>query len=284
MKKELKILLPLLVVALLFGSTMTQAYGVSIGNTFTYDVEASSWDVTVDTDTSSGTGFNFLDVNRPVGSQFTVEVTDVTPATSVDWEMTLGTDTDTGSSAPFDAIGIIFLMFFPMLIVESSIMVWNQTEMDLGLEIMTFFFAEPTTFTGIFEQMVEENIVETYYTGTEFNFENVGGTFDQSSSTAVFEWHFDMTYVNGSDNWAGDFTWQYAYDKTTGQMKGNNMDIDYSGTMGGIDIVYKLVQKVEEVGYDLPNVAGILPGFEWFIVIPIVAILGGFTIIRRKRK
>lgn len=283
MKKEFKIILPLLVAALLFGSTMTQAYGVSVGNTFTYEVEAASWDVTVDTNTSSGTGFNFLDVLRAVGTQFTVEVTAVTPATSVDWEMAIGTDTDTGESAPFDAIGIIFLMFFPMLIVESSIMVWNQTQMDLGLELMTFFFADPVTFTGIFEAMVEEDIITTYYTGSEYNFDNVGGTFDQSTATAVFEWHFDMTYVNGSDNWAGDFVWQYAYDKTTGQMKGNYMDIDYSGTMGGIDIVYKLEQRVEEVGYNLPNVSG-LPGFEWFIAIPIVALLGGLTIIKKKRK
>ncbi|MHA1198507.1 MAG: choice-of-anchor S family protein [Candidatus Heimdallarchaeaceae archaeon] len=286
MKKEIKIILPLVMVAFLFGSTMTQAaYGVSIGNTFTYDVEAASWDVTIDTSSSSGTGFNFLDVTRAVGSQFEIEVTAVDP-TSVDWDMTIGTDSDSGASSPFDALGVIFLTFFPLLIIDAGSMSWNQAEMDLGLEIMSFFFAEPDTFAEIFTALVEENIATYYVTDPEFNFDNVGGTFDNDTDIAVFEWHFDLTYyVNGSENFAGDFVWQYAYDQTDGHMKGNYMNMDYSGTIGGIDIIYKLEQRVEEEGYNLPNVnAGILPGFEWFIAIPIVALLGGITIINRKRK
>ncbi len=284
MKKELKILLPLVMVAFLFGSTMTQAaYGVSVGNTFTYDVEAASWDVTIDTNTSSGTGFNFLDVNRAVGTQFEVEVT-AAAVDSVDWDMTIGTDTDSGTSTPFDALGIILLTFFPMLLINAGMVSWNQTEMDLGLEVMGLFFAEPETFGEIFYEMTQNDIVTYYYSDPAYDFENVGGTFENTTNIAVFEWHFDLTYVDGSDNLSGDFVWQYSYDQTDGHMKGIYMDMDYSGTIGGITIIYKLEQRVEEAGYNLPNANGILPGFEWFLVVPVVAILGGITIIKKKRR
>jgi hypothetical protein len=284
MKKELKIILPLVMVAVLLGSTMTQAtYGVTIGDIFNYDVEAASWNISVDTDSSSGTGVNFLDVLKPVGTQFDVEVTAVDP-TSVDWEMTIGTDTDTGSSSAFDALGIFFMLFMPMLMIEGTITSWNQTEMDLGLGIMTFFFAD-SEFAGLFAELAEENPVTDYYTDSVYDFQEVGGSFENDTDIAVFEWHFDLTYVNGSDNFAGDFVWQYAYDQTDGHMKGHYMDMDYSGTLDGVDIAFKFEQRVEEVGYNLPNVgAGILPGFEWFLAVPIIALLGGITIIKRKRK
>ena len=285
MKNTLKIVLPLLVVSVLLGATMAQAdYGVTVGNTFTYDVEAASWDVAIGTSSSSGTGFNFLDVKRAVGTQVDVEVTAASPS-AVSYDMTIGTDTDSGSSSPFDALAVILLSFFPLLMTTADTMTWNQTEMDLGLELMTLFFAEPDTFSEIFYQMTQDDFVTTVVTDTEYNFDNVGGTFDNDTNIAVFEWHCDLTFTNASDNFSGDFVWQYAYDQTDGHMKGNYMNMDYTGTLDGTAITYKLEQRVEETGYNLPAVAsGLLPGFEWFMAIPIIALLGGITIINRKRK
>jgi len=285
LKNILKIVLPLVVVSVLLGATMAQAdYGVTVGETFTYDVEAASWDVAIDTSSSSGTGFNFLDVNRAVGTQFDVDVT-AASASSVSWDMTIGADTDSGTSSPFDVLGVILLSFFPLLMTDAGIMSWNQTEMDLGLEIMSIFFAEPVTFSDIFYQMTQDDFVTSVVTDTDYSFDNVGGTFDNDTSIAIFEWHCDLTFTNASDNFSGDFVWQYAYDQTDGHMKGNYMNMDYSGTIDGTDITYKLEQRVEETGYNLPAVAsGLLPGFEWFMAIPIIALLGGITIINRKRK
>ena len=45
----------------------------------------------------------------------------------------------------------------------------------------------------------------------------------------------------------------------------------------------KHVQRVEQVGYNLPGV-GFIPGFEWFMVIPVFALLGGIAVVLRKRK
>jgi len=287
MNKIVKILLPLAMVTVLMSSYSAQAaYGVVVGNTFTYDVVESNWDVTIDTSSSSGTGFNFLDVKRAVGTQFTVEVLTVDPL-EVDWEMAVGTDTDTGTNSIWDAIGIAFNLILPALLTMMAYPgYFNQTEADLGITIFELFFVDTETVSEIFYDLAETDM-EANMTEEEpgLDIDRIGGTFDNSSSTAVFEWHFDMTYVNASldVDYSGTYVWQYAFDKTAGTMKGYYINIDYAGVAGGIDFTYKMEQKVEEVGYNLPNANGI-PGFEWFVAIPIIALLGGLTIIRRKRK
>ncbi|MHA1198511.1 MAG: choice-of-anchor S family protein [Candidatus Heimdallarchaeaceae archaeon] len=287
MKKTLKIVLPILIAAALFGATSTHAYGVSVGNIFTYDVVASNWDVTVGPDSSSGTGWNFLDVLRTVGSQFDVEVTAV-DASGVDWEIQLGIDMDVGSNSAFDGFGLLILLVLPLLFTEDIALTLDTGEADLGLGLTELFFVDVETFSEVFYEMANTDI-ETDLSDEDpaINIDQAGGIFDNDTSIAVFEWHLDYTYVNASidSNLSGTYVWQYAFDKSDGHMKGYYHMIDYSGTLAGVDFNYNLEQKVEEAGYDLPNVgAGILPGFEWFIVIPIVAILGGIAIIRRKRK
>ena len=298
MNKTLKIFLPLVFVSVLLGATITQAaYGVTIGEIFIYDVEAASWDMAVDTSSSSGTGFNFLDVKRAVGTQLEVEVTAVSTS-SVDWDMTIGEETDSGSSSSFDTLGITLLALFPLLLINAGTITWNQAEMDLGLEIISFFFAELESFGELFYTLIVEDIATYYYTDPNYTFDNIGGTFDDDTNIAVFEWHLDLTYTNDSEIFAGNFVWQYAYDQTDGYMKGNYINMDYSGTINGISISYKFEQRVEEEGYNLPDVvtiettistttstnASTIPGFEWFIAIPIVTLLGGITIVKRKHK
>ncbi len=288
MKKGIQILLPMVVMAILFGATMTQAaYGVSVGNIFTYDVVESNWDVTVGPDSSSGTGWNFLDVLRTVGSQFDVEVTAV-DASGVDWEIQLGIDMDVGSNSAFDGLGLLILLVLPLLFTDDSPLTLDTGEADLGPGLTELFFVDVETFSDVFYEMANTDI-ETDLSDEDpaINIDQAGGIFDNDTSIAVFEWHLDYTYVNASidSNLSGTYVWQYAFDKSDGHMKGYYHMIDYSGTLAGVDFNYNLEQKVEEAGYNLPNVAaGILPGFEWFIVIPVVAILGGITIIKKKRK
>ncbi|NHJ40951.1 MAG: hypothetical protein FK731_13050 [Asgard group archaeon] len=280
----MKIGIPILIVGMFLSMTIVRSdYNVAVGNTFNYDVGVSSWDVTLGTNTSSGAGFNFLDVKRAVGSTFEVEVTAVDPLSGVNWDMTLGTDTDSGSNTPFDGLGVIFLLILPVLFAESTVGSWDQADMDLGPELFSFFFIDPDTWEDFFYEISQEGFISSI-SDPDYEFVNVGGTFDNSSTIAVFTWHFDMTYTSVGYDYSGTFVWMHAFDKNTGHMKGYYMDMDYSGTVAGESLTYKLEQKVEEVGYNLPAVGGFIPGFEWFIAIPALAVLGGVAIIIRKRK
>lgn len=284
MKKILKAIIPTIFIAVLLSSTLVRAdYSVVVGNTFDYDVGASNWDVTLGTDTSTGTGFQFLGVNKPVGTTFDVEVTAVDALLGVDWDMTVGTDVDPGSNSPFDALGVLFMLILPVFFAEAIVGSWDQAEMDLGPELMTFFFVDPVAWSDFFYEISQEAFISSI-TDQDYEFVNVGGTFDNSTSVAVFTWHFDMTYTSIGYDYSGTFVWMYAFDKNNGHMKGTYMDMDYTGTVASEALTYKLEQRVEEVGYNLPAVGGFIPGFEWFIAIPALVLLGGIAIIIRKRK
>jgi len=282
MNKTLKVILPLAFIAFLLSTTMVRAdYNVTVGNTFDYDVVASNWNISSGSDSSTGTGFSFLEVNRAVGSTFTVEVLTVDTNLGVDWEMTLGAATDTGNNNPFDALGIALSLFLPIILSMGTIS-WNQTAVDLGPGINELFFLD-TEIGELFFQLTNETFVESL-SDPNYVFNNVFGTFENSTNVAVFVWHFDMTMTSGTTNLGGTFVWQIAYDQTTGQLKGYYMDMDYSGSFAGIPITYQFEQKVEEVGYNLPGVGGFIPGFEWFIAVPALALLGGVAVIIKKRK
>ncbi len=281
MKKLLKVALPIILISVLLGSTTSRAaYGVIVGQAFDYEVVASSWDILVGTNSSSGTGFSFLNTTQAVGTQFEVEVTNV-DTSGVNWNLTIGTDTETGSNAPFDIIGIVFMAVMPVLIVDGSPLIWNQTEMDQGTDIFELFFLEPIEFSETFNEMSQDEFI-TDVADPNWHFENVGGTFYTTTNIAVFEWHFDTTYTNNTDIFSGDHTLQIAFDESTGNLKGLYYDIDYSGILNGENIIYKIEQKFEEVGYNLPTITTI-PEFEWFIALPVVAILSGIIVLRRLR-
>jgi len=284
LKKELKIILPILIIGVLLGtSTVRGTYNVSVGNIFTYDVVKSNWDITFGTNSSSGSGFEFNDVKFPVGTQFTVEVTSVTPASGVSWDMTVGTETDSGSNSPLDILGIAFSLFLPLIFAGSISGTWNQTEVDLGPSILTIFFVEPDTFSDFFYQLANETFVTESLSDTDYQFNNVYGAFDNSSTIAIFEWHFDITFTDTDANFGGTYTYKFAFDKNTGQVKGQYYNFNYAGTIEGNNFVYKYTQLVEDENYNMPGV-GFIPGFEWFIALPVLAILGSIAVIVRKRK
>ncbi|NHJ33293.1 MAG: hypothetical protein FK732_10540 [Asgard group archaeon] len=223
-----------------------------------------------------------MDDHHPEKSQLLVEVT-AASASSVSWDLDIGTETYTGSNSGLDGLAFIFLLFYPVLF--SSFGTWNQTYMDQGLEIMPFFFVDPVAFSDFFYQLANETFISTGFSSAEWVITNMGGTFDNATAVAVFEWHFDMTWTDAGSghNYAGTYTLIFAFDKTTGAMKGQYIDINYTGQVDFIATVVKVTQRIEEVGYNLPGV-GFIPGFEWFMVIPVFALLIGIPVIIRRRK
>ncbi|MCF2143750.1 MAG: hypothetical protein K9W42_08635 [Candidatus Heimdallarchaeota archaeon] len=284
MKKGLKIFFPIFFIAILLGTTTVRGdYNVAVGNTFNYDVVKSSWNITFGTNTSQGTGFNFKDVKYPVGTQFTVEVTAVSPASSVSWDMTVGTETESGTNTLLDVIGIAISLFLPVFLAGGVSGTWNQTEIDLGPEIWSLFFLEPVSFSDFFYMLSNETYVTESMSDTHFEFNNVYGAFDNSSTIAIFEWHFDITYTDTDADYGGTYTFKIAFDKNTGQVKGQYFAFDYAGTIEGNTFNYKYTQLVEDENYNMPGV-GFIPGFEWFITLPVLVLLGSIAVIVRRRK
>jgi len=280
----MKIGLPILLFIIMLAPTMAKAdYNVAIGNSFTFDVVKSNWDFKYGAEASAGSGFSFEEVKYPEKTQFTVEVT-AAGTTSVDWDMTVGSVTDSGSNGGFDLLGMLFLMFYPFLLGEipSS---WNQTAADLGPYIFPLFFVDAPMFSDFFFDMSNDTYMSTGFSDPEWVITNMDGNFDNASAVAVFDWHFDMTWTDAvsGHNYGGTYTFIFAFDKTTGAMKGYYMDIDYSGQMDFTAVTVKLEQRVELVGYNLPGV-GFIPGFEWFMVIPAFALIIGLPIILKRRK
>ncbi|MCK5184442.1 MAG: hypothetical protein KAQ95_09060 [Candidatus Heimdallarchaeota archaeon] len=284
MKKLMKIGLPFLLVIVMLAPTMAKAdYNVAVGNSFTYDVVKASWDLSYATDASAGTGFQFEEANYPVNTQFTVAVT-AASASAVSWDMTVGSATDSGSNGGLDLLGMLLYMFYPLLLGEIP-SVWNQTAADLGPSIFPLFFIDAPAFSEFFYQMSNGSYVSTALSDPEWSITNMGGTFDNATAIAVFEWHLDLTFTDAvsGHNYGGTYSLIFAFDKTTGVMKGYSMNINYSGQMDFTAVSIKYEQRVEQVGYNLPGV-GFIPGFEWFLVIPAFAVLIGLPIIAKRRK
>ena len=280
----MKVSIPFLLVIIMIAPTITKAdYNVAIGNTFTFDVIKSNWDITYGTDTSFGEGFAFEEETYIEKTQFTVLVTDAS-ISDVDWNMTIGSITEEGTNNPSDLGVITLYLFFPLFFGNYS-GGWNQTEMDLGPQILPIFFVDITEFSEFFFLMANDTFVSECFYGTDWTISNMDGSFDNSSAIAVFEWHFDMTFTNAvsGHNYGGTFTMIFVFDKVTGAIKGYYLNVNYSGQMDFTAVTAILEQRVEQVGYNLPGV-GFIPGFEWFMVIPAFALIIGLPIILKRRK
>jgi len=289
LKKLVKLGIPLFIVVMLLGTTGVRAdYNVTVGTIYTYDVVASTWILSDGTNSGSGTGFTFEDSQFAVGTQVEVEVL-AASGSGIDYNETVGSEFDESSASPLgDALGMVLLLFFPIL-MGSGVLTWNQTQVEMGPELMGIYFLEPDALSDIFYELSNETFVSSNFDDPEFTFNQIGGHFDNTTTIAVFDWVLDMEYVNATEgtDYGGTFRLKIAFDTNTGQVKGYRFDMDYGGTVGGTSRLISMNQHVEEVGYNLGNFfygGGFIPGFEWFIALPVLAILGSIAVIVRKRK
>ncbi|NHK30830.1 MAG: hypothetical protein FK730_05725 [Asgard group archaeon] len=285
----MKIGFPLLVVAMLLSTTLVRAdFNVTVGATYTYDTIASQWDLKIGANAGQGTGFSEDGKAYTVGTQILVEVTSASP-TSVGYDYTIGSDTYSGTATGLDMLGLVFLMFYPLLFAGGTF-IWNQTEVEMGPEILLWAFLDKDVASEFFWELSNETYVTSAFTDTEWTFNTIGGNFDNASAVAVFDWVLNAQYVVTADNtdFGGNFRIKMAFDKATGVVKGFKMDMDYSGTVLGSVLDVSMLIHYEQVGYDLGafffGAGGFIPGFEWFIAIPALALLGGIAVIIRKRK
>ncbi|MHA1156108.1 MAG: choice-of-anchor S family protein [Candidatus Heimdallarchaeota archaeon] len=289
MKKLLKITLAILFASLFIGMSFAKAdFTVTVGTVNTYDVNSAEWDFAVGADSSSGTGYEFEDQKFSEGTQFTVTVDAVT-ASQVDYTVNVGAKSDTGVANSFALLGIVFLMFYPILFAGGTMGTWNQTEADLGPSLMEIFFLEPEDSNEFFYEMANTTFVSSVFTDTEWTYDSIGGTFENDTDIAIFTWTLNAQYeiVASNTDFSGTYSFVIAYDQTTGEVMGYRIDLDYSGTAEGAVLDIQLLQEVEMLGYNLPA-GGLFPsgfiGIELYIAIPALALIGLLGVVVRKRK
>jgi len=290
LKQLLKFSLPILAIVMLLSTTIVQAdYSVTVGATFTFEVIEASQTVNMGSNSGSGDGFLFEDHAFPVGQQILVEVT-ASSSSSVNYDVTVGTITDSTSSSGFgDIFFVVFTLVYPMLFTL-GFSVWNQTAADSGPGLWGVYFID-TIVSDAFASLSNQTALdESFVNSGEIQFNKVGGHFDNTTSIAVFDWAYDTQITNTTSNtdFGGTYRWKLAFDKNTGVVKGWKMAVDYSGTVSGEVTEITMSQTVEQVGYDIGNfyfgAGGFIPGFEWFIAVPALALLGGVAVIIKKRK
>ncbi len=289
MKKLLKISLAILFASLFIGMSFVKAdFAVTVGTVNTYEVNDSAWDFAIGSHTSTGTGYEFEDQKFAEGTQFTVTV-DAATASQIGYTINVGTKSDTGATSGFDFLGLIIVMFYPLLLSSGLTGTWNQTESDLGPSLMEMFFIEPTTANEFFYDMANTTFISSVFTDTEWTYSNIGGTFENDTDIAVFTWGLNAQYeiVASNTDFSGTYEFIYAYDQTTGEVKGYRLDLDYSGTVEGSLLNLALLQEVEMLGYNLPA-GGLFPsgfiGIELYIAVPALALIGLLGAVIKKRK
>jgi len=289
LKKLLKISLAILLASLFIGMSFVKAdFAITTGTVNTYEVNDSEWDFAIGPNSSTGTGYEFEDQKFAVGTQFTVTV-DAATTSQIDYTVNVGTKSDTGATSAFDMLGLIFVLFYPLLLSSGLSGTWNQTKTDLGPNLMGMFFIDPAIANPFFYEMANTTFISSVFTDTEWTYDNIGGSFDNTTDIAVFTWGLNAQYevVASNTEFSGTYEYTYAYDQTTGEMKGYRLDLDYSGTVEGVLLEMDLLQEVEMLGYNLPA-GGLFPsgfiGIEMYLAIPALALIGLLCVVIRKRK
>ncbi|MGC9780753.1 MAG: hypothetical protein HZR80_16040 [Candidatus Heimdallarchaeota archaeon] len=269
-------------------SVIKADYNVTAGTTYTFDVVASEWTLKQGTNTGAGTGFNFENTSYPAGTQFDLNVTSASTS-SVSWNVTIGSEFDEGTNSGFDILGFVLLLFYPIMI-SGGFSTWDQDEIEKGPELFRLFFVDPVGYSDLLTELSNDTYVESMFTDPEWTFSQLQGEFVNSSSTAVFDWYLSGRYYSSADNtdFKGVYNMKFAFDKTTGAVKGFRMYIDYTGNVAGSIMEIDMVQHFEVEGYNLPAFlifpSGFISGFELLIAIPTLAVIGTIAYIIKKRK
>jgi len=267
-------------------------YQVTIGETFTYTVNNSYWNIKYGAVGSTVSKCRIFLDSVPVGTSFGVEVTDVITFEEVSWNLTLGTNIYSWRNNPSDLGDFNVLLFNVRSQAFNIATFWSQENSDMGPTAQFLFFIDTADLPmfDFFRSLVDPSGV-TDFTNTNNSFTQIEGHFDESGSVAVFDWvtegscdyttPFDV-HIEGSERF------KVAYDKTTGVLQGYRIELNSLGTVEGQDFEMQMNQEITLDGYTLPafyfDDPDVLPGFDWFISILAISTLIFTSVIIRKRK
>lgn len=269
-------------------------YQVTIGQTFTYKVNKSYWRVKVGGNSGSASKFYFFPSSRPLDKSITIEVTDVIPDDSVDYNITVESTTIPTSCDDFsNALELTMNMFYFNILGIVFNNPWNQMLVDDGPNLNNIYFLNTNEDTlDLFRSYSNSTYLASHYTVPAYESTRIEGNFDETGTIAIFDW-----IVEGAINTPisvdpffieGYYLYKFAFNKNTGVEQGYRIELDFEGTNGGENFEIFMEQEVTLEGYNLPDFYFSKPiglsGFEWYIVIGGLSILAIPIIIYKKRK
>lgn len=280
-------------------------FGVDIGDTFTYDCEASSRDITLGSNSASASGYEVDEQHFDEGTSVDVEVLafETSFGNTTIFEIQAGSYTENSSSSNFGVqLGGLLMIFFPLLFMGAYVneTAWNQTEAEADPGMMMEPFVEPGTATwDIFKDLAQEaQTATTMFSGAESNLQ-IHADYTESATEFLFESYLNGTYegnvTDGSSILFIDYTnvqnhFQMVYNIVTGVMKGMQLEGSLTGTSNGTAIQIDYHFQTELSGYNLPNYQWgdvgwwPFPGFGFFAAIGAISSLFIIAVIIRKRK
>jgi hypothetical protein len=299
MKKILKVALPLFIIGLFLSVSMAKgAFGVTVGDEYTFDIVQANQAITVGANSGSGSGYELDGQTFAEGTSIELNVTAV--GADVEYNMTAGTAVEESSSSGMDlAFLTIFQLLFPLLYLEmfAEYDAWNQTAADMAPGAMFIPFVESDLDWNDYIDLATD--AHASATTNETQTAYLDGAYSDSTDTFVFELFFGGFLVgNFTGSNTGNFYeydveiqhhYQFAYTKSTGVMLGMRLEFDISGTSNSTAIDISLVSKVEQDGYNLPPYSLGGGGWTWpfpaFGIIAAFAALGtlGVLVIKRRK-
>ncbi len=286
MKKSIKGSLLFFVLIIFSGSIFTHAnFNVTVGEIFTYEVVTSQWSLVQDLDSGQGAGLKYGGNPFPIGTQFTIEVLTASYS-SISWEIAIDGNTATNSNDAADIADMSDFLYLPFLFT-SGFGPWDQGEVEMGPGFMlSVFFLEPTAFLDFFQALYDQASTSSFVPSTYWVYNVVDAYFDTSNTIAVFDWVYKAQYNDSGCNTylSGAYYATIAFDKTTGVLKGYNLDLDYFGDVAGDTLQIDMQQNIEQVGYNIDDFYFTAPGFGWLTVFPALLVVSYFGFLLRKRK
>ncbi len=309
LKKKIGVIIPLVLIMILMQTQLSSAatYGISVGETFTYDCVASERSIVWGTDSSFADGYNLTDHHFNVGSSFLVEITEIDNYIyySLTKDGIVDNDRSRGQALALDLMfghGSNILIMRNVILNHISTYGWIQADMEFVPTIpidLLFVEIDQSVWSAIIDYVA--TLSSFYSTSTELTELTLDVGYVDNEEIFAYEIHLSgiinetntpltspsIPWLDYSDDL--DFYHRFAYDKTTGALLGMHSYGSMTGIYNVTNYELELDRHIEKEGYDLPaNLAGFTTGgFSGYsIAITLSSITTVFIIaivIRRKK-
>lgn len=309
MKKKIGVIVPLVLIVILIQTQLGSAatYGISVGETFTYDCVASERTIVWGTNSSFADGYNLAEQHFNAGTSFLVEITEIDNYIyySLSKDGAVDLDRSRGQALALDLAfghGSNILIMRGVIRNHISTYGWIQADMEFVPTIpidLLFVELDYSVWSAIINQLA--TLTDLLSTSTELTELTLDAGYIDNEEIFACEIHLsgivNATYTpltSPSIPWTDysddlDFYHRFAYDKTTGALLGMHSYGSMTSVSNGTIYELELDRHIEKEGYDLPaNLAGFTTGgFSGYsIAITLSSITTVFIIaivIRRKK-
>ena len=283
-------------------SSTAVTFGVTIGDTFTYECIAASRSIVWGTESSDSEGFELDDHEFAVGTSVDVEVANIIS------DSVFYTVSKDGYVAYYgsDAVSLLstirfnYGIFITMLHSYVISMEWNQTLMDEppGMPIdLLFIEIDSSTWTNLIN--IVDSMIELFSTFESTSNLVMDASYNDNGSVFSCNFHLsgtlDETYTPTSPysqwtDYSDDVShiFRFAYEKNTGVLLGMHLSGSMTGTANGTNYEVSIDSQVEREDFDFTESltpTGNISGYSNLIAVTsIVTMFVITTIIRRKKK